>query len=63
VSVSFMGSSVRFATVNDVVTTDAPRRRKSRRGRIPGRGLGGPGAGTVALCSQRNASPLRIILC
>src|ERR1700730_14776567 len=42
-------------------TTEAPHKRWSRRGGIPGRAFGAPAVGPVTLCSQKKSSSFRTI--
>ena len=43
-------------------TTEAPHKRWSRRGGIPGELLALPAVGPVTLCSQKKSSPFRTIV-
>ena len=51
------GSSVRCAAASRAVTTEAPHKRESRRGRIPKEPLALYEGGPVTLCSQPKSTP------
>src|SRR5580704_11827484 len=51
------GSSIRCAAASRAVTTEAPHKRESRRGRIPKEPLALYEGGPVTLCSQPKSSP------
>src|SRR6202035_3224756 len=56
------GSSIRCAAASRAVTTEAPHKRESRRGRIPKEPLTLYEGGPVTLCSQPKSSPFWINL-
>src|ERR1700730_11733046 len=56
------GSSIRGGAGSRAVTTEAPHKRESRRGRIPKEPLALYEGGPVTLCSQPKSSPFWINL-
>jgi hypothetical protein len=61
-SMTLSGSSIRCAAASRAVTTEAPHKRESRRGRIPKEPLTLYEGGPVTLCSQPKSSPFWINL-